>query len=52
MFEFFVAEAHERLQRDLIPHPVILAEFENLGVDEAFDEAKYIRIGADLHLNK
>ena len=38
VLELFVAEANERLERDLIAEPVITAHLEQLRVDEPLDE--------------
>src|SRR5581483_734596 len=50
VFEFFIAEANQRLQRDLVASPVKLAQLKNLAVDEAFHQAEDVRIGPSLDL--
>jgi hypothetical protein len=50
MLQFFVAEPDQRLQRDLIAEPVLVAQFKDLGIDEALDQSKHIGIGPALNL--
>jgi hypothetical protein len=37
VLEFLIAEPHQRLQRNLVAEPVIAADFQYFGVDEALD---------------
>jgi hypothetical protein len=46
VLQFLVAEPHQRLERDLVAEPVIVAQLEHFGVDEALDQAKDIGVGA------
>ena len=48
MFQLLVAEPYQRLERNLVAEPVILAQFQNLGIDEALDQTKDIGVGAAL----
>ena len=50
VFQLLVAEPDQRLERNLVAEPVILAQFQDLGVDEAFDQSKHIGVGAALNL--
>ena len=50
VLEFLVAKAHQRLERDLVAEPVIVAQLQNLGVDEAFDQAEDVGVGPALDL--
>ena len=50
VFEFFITEANQRLQRDLVAGPVKLAQLENLAVDEAFHQAEDVRVRPSLDL--
>ena len=50
VLELLVAEAHQRLERDLVAEPVVAAHLEHLGGDEALDQAEYVGVGAALDL--
>ena len=50
VLQFLVAEPHQRLERDLVAEPMFVAELEDLGVDEALDQAKHVGVGAALDL--
>ena len=50
MFQLLVAEPYQRLKRNLVPEPVILTQFQNLGIDETLDQTKHIGVGAALYL--
>jgi hypothetical protein len=50
VFQLLVAEPYERLERNLVAEPVILAQFQNLGIDETLDQTKHIGVGAALYL--
>jgi hypothetical protein len=50
VLEFLVAEADQRLERDLVAQPVIAADLEHLGVDEALHQAEDVGVGAPLDL--
>ena len=52
VLELLVAEADQRLQRGLVAEPVVTADLENLGVDEAFHEPEQERVGSTLHLRE
>jgi hypothetical protein len=50
MLQLFIAEPDQRLERNLIAEPVIVAQFQNFGVDEALDQSKNVGIGTALDL--
>src|SRR4029077_9671046 len=50
MFQLLVAKAYQRLERNLVAEPVILAQFQDFGIDEALDQPKDIGVGAALDL--
>ena len=50
VLELLVGEAHEGLERHLVAHPVVAAHLEDLGADEALDEAEHVGVGAALDL--
>src|SRR5437868_13599019 len=50
MLQHFVAEPYYRLERNLVAEPVIFAQFQHLGIDEALDQTKDIGVGAALYL--
>ena len=52
MFQLFVAEAHQRFERDLVRKEVCLTEFEHFGVDEALDQSEYVGVCAPLDLTE
>ena len=50
VLQLLVAEADQRLERDLVAEPVVAAQLEHLGVDEALDQAEDVGVGAALDL--
>ena len=44
VLELLVGEAHERLEGDLVAHPVLAARFQHLGGDEALHQAEHVRV--------
>src|SRR5262249_49113017 len=50
VLQLLVAEPNQRLKGNLVPEPMIVTEFKDLGIDEALDQAKDIRVGAALDL--
>jgi hypothetical protein len=50
MLDLLVREAHQRLQRVLVAEAVIAAHVEDLGGDEALDEAEHVGVRAPLDL--
>ena len=50
MLQLLVAEPNQRLERNLVAEPVIVAQFQDLGVDEALDQPEDIGVGAALDL--
>jgi hypothetical protein len=50
MFQLFIAEPDQRLERNLVPEPVIVAQFQDLGIDEALNEPEDVGIGTALDL--
>ena len=50
MLQLLIAEPDQCLERNLIAEPVIVAQFQNFGVDEALDQAKDVGIGTALDL--
>jgi hypothetical protein len=50
VLQFLVAEPNQRLERNLVAEPMILAQFKHLGVDEALDQPKDVGVGAALDL--
>jgi hypothetical protein len=52
VLQLFVAEPHQRLERDLVTEPVTAGDLENLGTDEALDETEHVRVRASLHLRQ
>ena len=40
VLELLVGEAHQRLERDLVAEPVVAADLEDLGADEALDQRR------------
>src|ERR1700746_653200 len=50
VLQLLVAEPYQRLERNLVAEPVILAQFQDLGIDEALDQTKDIGVGAALYL--
>jgi len=52
VFWLLVAEPYQRLKRNLVAEPVILAQFQDLGIDKALDQTKDIGVGAALYLTE
>ena len=50
VLQLLVAEPHQRLERNLVAEPVVVAQFEHLGVDEALDQPEDVGVGAALDL--
>ena len=50
VLQLLVAEPNQRLERHLIAKPVIPAQLQDLGIDEALDQPKDIGVGAALDL--
>jgi hypothetical protein len=50
VLDLLVAEAHQRLERQLVAQRVLAADLEQLGGDEAFDQAEHVGVGAALDL--
>ena len=50
VLEFLVGEAHQRFERDLVAEPVLAADLQHLGADEALDQAEDVGVGAALDL--
>ncbi len=50
MLEFLFAEPDQRLERHLVAEPIVTADFQHLGVDEALYQSEYLGIRASLNL--
>ena len=50
VLQLLVAEPNQRLERNLVAEPMIVAQFQDLGIDEALDQPKDIGVGAALDL--
>ena len=50
MLQLLVAEPNQCLERNLVAEPVIVAQFQDLGIDEALDQPEDIGVGAALDL--
>ena len=50
MLQLLVAEPHQRLERMLIAEPVLVAQFQHLGIDEPLHQPEHVGIGAALDL--
>ena len=50
MLQFLIAEPNQRFERDLVAEPVIMAQFQHLGIDEALDQPKDIGVRSPLDL--
>ena len=50
MFDFFIAEPDKRFQRHLVTEPVILTDFQHLGVNETFRKSENLGVGPALDL--
>ena len=50
VLQLLVAEPDQRLERNLVAEPMIVAQFQDLGVDESLDQPKDIGVGAALDL--
>ncbi|MNC84480.1 hypothetical protein D3C83_00360 [compost metagenome] len=52
VLELLVGEAHQRLEGDLVAEPVVAAHLQDLGRDEALDQAEHVGVGAALDLGE
>src|SRR5690606_2581190 len=50
VLELLVGEADQRLESDLIAEPVLAADLQHLGGDEALDQAEDVGVGPALDL--
>src|SRR5262249_30806385 len=50
VLQLLVAEPNQRLKRNLVAEPMIVAQFKDLGIDEALDQTEDISVGATLDL--
>jgi hypothetical protein len=50
VLQLLVAKPNQRLERNLVTEPVIVAQLQHLGVDEALDQPENIGVGAALDL--
>src|SRR5262249_11200300 len=50
MLQLLIAESKQCLERDLITEPVVSAQLEDLGIDEAFNQPKDVGVCAALDL--
>ena len=50
MLQLLVAEPDQRLERDLVAEPVVAAQLEHLGADEALDQPEHVGVSAPLDL--
>ena len=50
MLDLFVGKADQCFQRVLIAEPVVAAHLQDLGRDEALDQAEHVGVRASLHL--
>ena len=50
VLQLLVAEADQRLERDLVADPVVAAHLQHLRVDEALGQAEHIGVGTALDL--
>ena len=50
VLQLLVAEPDQRLERHLVAEPVVVADLEHLGVDEALDQPEHVGVGAALDL--
>jgi hypothetical protein len=50
VLQLLVAEPNQRLERNLVAEPVIVAQFQDLGIDEALDQPENVGVGAALDL--
>ncbi len=52
VLQLLVGEAHQRLERHLVAEPVVAADLEDLGADEALDQREHVGVGAALDLRQ
>src|SRR5262245_51039910 len=50
VLQLLVAEPNQRLEGNLVAEPMVVAELQDFGIDEALDQAKDIRVLAPLDL--
>src|SRR5262245_32128988 len=50
VLQFLVAESDQRLESNLVTEPVIMAQLQDLGIDETLNQTKNIGVGAALDL--
>ena len=50
VLQLLITEPNQRLERDLVAEPMIVAQLEDLSIDEALDQPKDIGVGAPLDL--
>src|SRR5215469_8869746 len=50
VLQLLVAEPYQRLECNLVAEPMILAQFQDLGIDEALDQTKDVGVSAALYL--
>src|SRR5579862_8311431 len=50
MLQFLVTEPDQRLERELVAEPIIPADLQHLGGDEALDQPEHLGVGAPLDL--
>jgi len=50
VLQLFVAEPDQRLECHLIAEPVVAAQLQHLGADEALDQPEHVGVGAPLDL--
>ena len=50
MLQLLIAESDQRLECNLVAEPVIVAQLQDLGVDEAFNQSKDVGISTTLDL--
>jgi len=50
VLQLLVTEPYQRLERNLVAEPVILAQLQHLGIDEALDQTEDIGVGAALDM--
>jgi hypothetical protein len=50
VLQLLITEPNQRLERNLVAEPMIVAQFQDLGIDEALDQPKDVGVGASLDL--
>jgi len=50
VLKLLVGEAHQGLEGSLVAEPVLAADLDDLGPDEALDQAEHVGVGAPLNL--